>query len=218
MPKTDPTTWFAAENVEVFAAPFPHALIDPFLPESVFEVLAATWPSGALYPVPAERALASPRRRHLWLNEIDRIGGINSAWLEIASIFGSAKFREGVLDVLAQCGYTSTNNITCISRMCEEKLPYRLERHRDRTEKILSLIWYIDGGPGQNLGTVLYGETENKAVRSKANSALLLPNTKDSYHGGTWSEPEGFFRRTVQLFAVDVNPVGPAVAMPSGRD
>jgi hypothetical protein len=107
------------------------------------------------------------------------------------------------LDLLAQCGAAPSQNAICISRICEEELPYSLVKHRDSAEKIFSLICYIDGGQKQNLGTVLYGENQSKVVQSKANSALFLPNTKDSYHGGVWSEPKGFLRRTVQIFAVE---------------
>lgn len=217
MPEICQDIHFAAKSVRLFWNPFPHAIIDPFLPSSLFDTLAASWPSTALHPVPAERTLANPRRRHVWLNELCRMQGINSSWFETASLFGSDEFREGLLDLLNKCGQTATRHVTCISRLCEEELPYHLETHRDQPEKILSLVWYIDGGPGSDLGTVLYGKNESKSVRSKENSALFLPNTENSYHGGTWSKPERFLRRTVQVFVIDASSSEPATTMLSRR-
>lgn len=192
----------ALKSARYYAEPYPHAIIDNLAPSGLFSYLARTWPSAALYPVPAEQTSVNPSRLHAWLNDRTRISTVNAAWSEIAWLCHSEAFRNELVQMLKNMGLPFHYNISCISRICEERLPYELKRHRDSSEKLLSLIWYIDGGPDSNLGTKLYGSKHSKLIESIDNSVLCIPNIQYSFHGGEWATPASYNRRTLQVFAI----------------
>jgi len=184
--------------------PCKYSLIKTFAPSKWFCQLDRSWPSNALFPVPSEQNSLNPRRKHFWLHNKPEDCHLHEYWRQLSVFCTSKEFKTSLIGLASLMGVSSHGDTECWVRLCEEKLPYILEAHRDQKNKLLSLIWLFSQDRSLGLGTDLY-QTDGSAFRVEApiNSALCIANTLNSYHGGNWDSTEIPLRRSVHIFLVE---------------
>lgn len=158
--------------------PWPHLVVDEFLPPSVFDALLAA--------IPEEWARMPATQPRNWVGpDPDNAGallhddGTNTQYWRrsdlLLSVFDAFK-RDSALhaavnaqmetDIKAAMQGFMTRfdmramNVRQITRLVRDVAAYDLRPHTDAAAKLISVILYVRSDPGDHLGTILYQPTE----------------------------------------------------------
>jgi hypothetical protein len=181
-----------------------HGVLQEVFPRAYFvkliEALPLKWykaiPSAKAYEDSCQRCLkTSGSRHHLWLAHLLALSDgeerdhCYAFWTGFAQRFATSTFVAALSE---RCfGEDLSSNIDLSIRFVRETGVAYIPPHLDMPHKLISMICYL-GQPGELnklQGTCLYGTDADGTpiVRKKlpfiANTALVLPRTKESLHG-----------------------------------
>lgn len=205
----------ACRKIEIGEFPFPYVVINGLFTESVYQEILAHRPSQTLFTEIDNKANLG-RRFEWWLNSRN-IAALNpksqAFWDSVArqlnetgaSIFDQFYNRAMKIDGGVNCNQGAF-------RLTREVCPFTLPPHVDNQGKSYVVIIYIPhpNNAKHRNGTILYKKMGSllvpvRKIKYKPNSALLLPRTPDSWHGGNWHDH--FIRDTLHLYYWQQSPV-----------
>lgn len=110
-------------------------------------------------------------------------------WFDVYAGLSSDGFRS---DLMAIMGMQHSDGFRSSIRLVKESGAAYLKPHVDRTNKVLTIVFYLgDCLENGALGTNLYGpepdteDSDHLSVPFKANTGVFLPRLRDSWHAVT---------------------------------
>ena len=198
--------------------PYPHVIIDGWLPWKLYDRLCDEWPSDKFRPIDEIRPTAGYPDRSA-LHETEENTPTSGPWAELFEATHSDNFRNSWMQRfkpwLKQRYGDGLLQIAPDTLLCEDKGGYELGPHSDTFQKVMSLVAYFPSlacpGPS-SIGTSILSAsgftcaggphypvddprfTEVYRTAYKPNSMFCLLKTEKSFHG-VKQLPDGTHRR-----------------------
>ena len=217
-------------NARVRAWPFPHVIIDDWLPWDLYDRLCEEWPTEKFRPISEVRPTGGYPDRSA-VHEKGENVPTEGAWAELYEVTHGLRFAKAWLDIyerwLRQRFLTYAGlEFQTDSLLCEDKGGYAIGPHSDAPAKVMSIVAYFPH-QGQladpRMGTSVYATdgftcqggphypaddprfTEVFRAAYKPNSLFCLLKTNNSFHGVERLPPRA--QRRVYIWNLRTAPV-----------
>ncbi len=154
-------------NAQVRAWPYPHVIIDDWLPEDLYNRLCEEWPTEKFRPISEVRPTAGYPDRSA-VHEAGENVPTEGAWAELYEVTHGLRFAKAWLDIydrwLRQRFLTYAGlGFQTDSLLCEDKGGYALGPHSDAPQKVMSIVAYFPRELKVNISGV-FGPTHEVGV------------------------------------------------------
>ena len=202
-------------NSELRKWPYPHIVVEDWLPLDLWLDLASTWPEEKMAPIAEVRNLTSYKNRRCSRDQVD----LGDHWDALTQAVMSAYFAEAMMDKFT-IPASAMPHVHSDTLLIEDGPGYAIGPHTDSPAKILSMLAYFQdwenrkprndtlgtsiywtptgrtcvGGPHHNRDDPAWDFQEVYRVPYEPNTMVCFLKTDNSFHG-VEPVPEGANRR-----------------------